>query len=341
MARPVSEHVLEVKRKLIDRLRQNAHQPGDRFLSNRAIADQYGISYQTANRVMRELVSEGHLVRRSAAGTFVPGEASRLTGAVLLFDKRARRKESFGSRLLQKVGDSLNQLRVEWSVRWTDPDADLARTRLPDDRLPVLWNVPELIRPIIAQKRRALLLNDRAPSGVGATLIDSVEVDDYSGGATAAQLLRDRSPGGRFAIVAGPVADARSTSRVHGFLSLAQGRTVIAGGWYYEHAEAIAGEAIAAGPDGIFCCNDRLAHALVDHCRKHQLPIPPIVGFDNAPVAERLGLTTIAIPWTEVADSAAALVRLRLRDHHSTASHRVFAPQPIVRWVTSNRSSLP
>ncbi len=334
MARPVSEHVIEVKRKLIDRIRQNAHQPGDRFLSNRAIADQYGISYQTANRVMRDLVTEGHLVRRSAAGTFLPGEASRLTGALLLFDKRAKRKESFGARLLLKLGNSLNQLRVEWSVRWMDPSAGLSKMRLPEDRLPVLWNLPNLISPILSQKRRALLLNDRAPSGVEATLLDSVEVDDFSGGACAAQLLRNRSPGGKFAVVAGPLADARSTLRVQGFMSLAHGRTVGAGGWYYEHAEAIAAQAIEAGKDGIFCCNDRHAHALIDYCKKNNLPIPPVVGFDNAPIAERLGLTTIAIPWTELTDAAAALVRLRLRDHHSTASHRVFAPQPIVRWVT-------
>ncbi len=454
MARPISDRIQAVRRTLIARIQNNAHQPGDRFLSNRAIADQFAISYQTADRIVRELVNDGLLIRRSAAGTFIPGEASPLIGAILLFDKRAKRKASFGARLLLNLSDALDRLRVDWRVRWIDPEASLANLRLPSDRLPVLWNLPALLTPILDQKRRALLLNDRAPSGVGATLVDSVEVDDFSGGACAAQVLSDRattialnrapstleeegmvggglhragmiedpinlahmvssaglktlnfqsnlarhhtppSRGGeilpppvrgragvggglvnagmiedpinlaqtvssaglqtlhfhsdlarhhtppsrgeeedkRFAIVTGPRDDPRSRLRVEGFLSRSNAVLIESGGWYYEHAQPIAQRAIDAGRDGIFCCNDRLAHALIDHCKKVNHIPPPIVGFDNAPIAEEMGLTTIAIPWAELTAATAALIHARLRDHRSTASHRVFAPQPILRW---------
>lgn len=332
MARPVSSHVQEVKQRLMQRLRHGAHQPGDRFLSNRAIADQFHISYQTADRVVRQMVREGLLVRRAAAGTFVPGEASPLVGALLLFDKRAKRKESFGARLLMRLQEALDSLHIDWRLRWIDPESSI-KPRLPTDRLPVLWNLAPLLPSLIAGNRRALLLNDRAPSGVAATLLDSVEVDDFSGGACAAQLLLDRTDGERFVIVAGPEDDARSRQRVEGFLSRAPAEVLVTGGWFYEHAGAHAARALAHKPDGIFCCNDRLAHGLIDHARHAGVTCPPIVGFDNAPIAERLGLTTIAIPWSELALAAAQLVRSRLRDHKSTASHRIFAPQPIVRWV--------
>lgn len=320
----------------MQRLRHGAHQPGDRFLSNRAIADQYGISYQTADRVVRQLVEDGLLVRRAAAGTFVPGEASPLVGAVLLFDKRAKRKESFGARLLLRLGEALDALHIDWTLRWINPDGS-DRTKLPPDRLPVIWNLSALLAPLIRDNRRALLLNDRAPSGVAATLLDSVEVDDFSGGACAAQLLLDVAQRRRFAIVAGPADDARSRQRVAGFVSRTPAEILFAGGWYYEHAASVAERALTRGQDGIFCCNDRLAHGLIDHARHHGMTCPPIVGFDNAPVAERLGLTTIAIPWSELAAAAAQLVRSRLRDHRSTASHRIFAPQPIVRWIRPTR----
>jgi DNA-binding LacI/PurR family transcriptional regulator len=220
-------------------------------------------------------------------------------------------------------------------VRWIDPTKPIDLERLLKDRFPVLWNVPGLIRPIVASGRRALILNDRAPSGVEATRIDSVEIDDFSGGACAAQLLLDRSKVSRpaFAIVTGPPDDVRSQRRVKGFLEQSNATLVVAGGWDYELGVQVAKQAIDAGTDGVFCCNDRLAHALIDHAKRQGTRLPPLVGFDNAPVAERMGLTTIAIPFAELSDAAAELVQMRLIDNRSTASHRVFAPKPIVRWV--------
>ncbi len=335
MARPVSARVREVKRKLIERLHGHADHPGGRFLSNRAIAGQYAVSYQTADRIVRELVEAGLLIRRAASGTFVPGEAFSLGGAVLLFDQRGKRPASFGARLLFSLCAAMDRNRVDWRVRWIDPTRPIDLPRLLNDRFPVLWNVPGLIRPIVASGRRALILNDRAPSGVEATRIDSVEIDDFSGGACAAQLLLGRSKVLRpaFAIVTGPADDVRSQRRVKGFLEQSNATLVMAGGWDYELGVRVAKQAIDAGTDGVFCCNDRLAHALVDYAKKQGTRLPPLVGFDNAPVAERMGMTTIAIPFAELSDAAAELVQMRLIDNRSTASHRVFAPRPIVRWV--------
>src|SRR5690606_31690307 len=100
MARPRSEKVKQVKARLVARIHDGLHRPGDRFMSNRAIAEQFQISYQTADRLVRELCDEGLLVRRAQSGTYLPGERATRVGAQLVFHRRARRMGSFGARLL-------------------------------------------------------------------------------------------------------------------------------------------------------------------------------------------------------------------------------------------------
>lgn len=68
--------------------------------SNRAVARRYGVSYQTADVLMRQLADEGLIVRRAASGSYVPGTVTAWGGVVLAFSPRARHKGSFGSHLL-------------------------------------------------------------------------------------------------------------------------------------------------------------------------------------------------------------------------------------------------
>src|SRR5688572_7366573 len=116
MPRKRTEKVKDVKQRLLDRLRDGLHRPGDRFMSNRAVATRFRVSYQTAHRLVSELVREGRLVRRSAAGTYLPGRAVRRTSVQLLFHERARRKESFGARLLHELTTRLDRERIRWKL---------------------------------------------------------------------------------------------------------------------------------------------------------------------------------------------------------------------------------
>jgi hypothetical protein len=329
MPRKRTEKVKDVKQRLLDRLRDGLHRPGDRFMSNRAVATRFGVSYQTAHRLVNELVHEGRLVRRSAAGTYLPGRAVRRTAVQLLFHDRARRKDSFGARLLHELTTRLDRERIRWKLVWWD-----ARTApdFSDKHFPVIWECPALIDRCAADKRPALLLNDRPPSGLASVYIDSVSTDDFSGGACAAQLLRDRASRRTYvSILSGPTNDARSRARVDGFTSVLPAKVVAAAGWYLEDGLRVCARALEAGRDGIFCCNDRLAESVVSHCDRHRLPRPPLVGFDDAPVAERLDLTTIAIPWSEMCGGAVNVIKRRLTGDPATASQQIFAPRPVIR----------
>ena len=332
MARPTSDKI----RIALDRLVAHVSHlpPGERFLSNRAIARQYEVSYQTADRLLRQLEERGLLVRRRGSGSFVPGEASKLAGVQLMFHARARRRDSFGGRLLALLRARLERDGVDVRVTYVEPGRRCALPRR--ERLPVVWELPDLVDALAERGGQALLLNNRPAPGLAAVKIDSVSVDDRSGGATAAQLLLRSSPvDARFAVLAGPEGDARSDVRVAGFLSLAKAEVVHSPTWFADDAAKVAVRAIKLGPGGIFCCNDRLAEAVITAARAESLDLPPLVGFDDAPIAASLNLTTIAIPWTELVEGAARIIRSRLRGDASNASRQVFAVSPVIRGSTS------
>jgi DNA-binding LacI/PurR family transcriptional regulator len=81
----------------------------------------------------------------------------------------------------------------------------------------------------------------------------------------------------------------------------------------------------------LFCCNDRLAEAVIAHCRDREIEPPRIVGFDDAPVAEQLNLTTIAIPWAEMIACAADLIKQHLGGSRTASRQLIFTPRPVMR----------
>jgi hypothetical protein len=336
MARPRTAKVEAVKEKLLARLADPLRPAGARFLSARAVAALYGISYQTAHRLLAELKIEGKLSRRPASGTYRPGSAIRFAGVQLVFHERAKRGESFGAHLLHALRERIERDRVDVRLTWY-------RDRVPRllaDRIPVLWESPLALRQCVDERRIALLLNDRPPPGMDSLHVDSVGVDDYSGGACAGQLLTQRcGPRGRFVIVAGPADDRRSIARVEGCRANLgkEARVIHANGWYLQNGLDVGDRALAEEPDGIFCCNDRLAQGLTSIAARGRHWLPDVIGFDDAPVAETLGLTTIAVPWRELTASASAVTRRRLAGDAGAASHQVVMPRPVIRWASNRK----
>ena len=326
MARPRSKHVDEVKQKLIARLQNNFLRPGDRFLSSRAVASRFKVSYQTAHRLLVELQSEGRLLRNRASGTFVPGEPARPTVIGLHFHSRARRPGSFGHRLLEELSSLLRREQLPFTTTLGESPRAAA------GEFPVVWEVNPLTAWLAASQRPGLLLNDRPPPGMSSLHLDSVSTDDYSGGVCAAQLLgpalRKR---GKAVILTGPPDDSRSNQRIAGFISLRPATRVAGRSWYLEDALERAPRVLALRPAGIFCCNDRLAQGVIEHARSVGAALPPLVGFDDAPIAEALNLTTIAIPWRQLLGAAVSIIKRRLGGDTAAPIHQIVPPGPVVR----------
>lgn len=323
MARPRSEQTLLVKEKMIARLKGGFHPPGQRFFSNRGLAAQFGISYQTADRLIRELVDDGWLERRPSAGTYVSGKAVAWQGAVLVFHERAKRAGSFGARLLEDLTQALSQAGIASKRIWSRDE----EARVEDSWLPVLWECPRTMAGLAGARRFLLVLNDTPPPGLASSYVDSVACDDFSGGTAAAELLRGAGFPENTAVLAGPESDHRSRQRVAGFQSVfPKAKVFWTESWDAEAAARLAPRVANGKFAGVFCCSDRLAEGLVTHGVD-----AAIVGFDDAPVAEALDLTTIAIPWREMVAGAVDIIRRRMNGDTGAAAKLIFAPRPVIR----------
>lgn len=324
MPRPRSQATHDAKRRLLQRLTDGSFRPGDRFYSNRAVARIFGISYQTAHRLLDELVEEGHLRRAPSSGTYVEGPLEVMTGVDLLFHPRAKREGSFGHRLLEVLVSALEREGIAYRVRFgtgVKPEAGA---------YPVVWECAGALDGWARAGCYGLLLHEDAPPGMRASFVDSITVDDFSGGLAAAEWLGMQVGVQRVAVLAGPLTDARSQRRVDGFCSqFPNARVVWADGWYLE--DGLRAAEGVAGVDGVFCGNDRLAEALIRYCGGHRIALPRIIGFDDAPVAWELGFATVAIPWDEIAGAAVRIAVRRLTGDPHPAARTQFSPRPVMR----------
>ncbi len=327
MGRTRSDKVRMVKDKLLRRIRSGYYRPGERFFSNRALSRYFDISYQTAHRLMRELVAEGWIERREFSGSYVAGSSDRLTEVTLCFSDRAERPHSFGDRITRLLTDQLDRARIPWTRRRASEGAPSPQS------IPIVWESPEVLSELATTRRFAILVNERPPAGPAKSHIDSVSVDDHSGGVSAALLLLDRVSRAReVAVLQGPPRDPRNNDRVEGFLSVIPRATVFtAGSWEFEDGYQTSVQVAAHEPTAVFCTNDRLASAFIRYCHESHRELPGVIGFDNAPISEHLDSTTIAIPWEQMVQTIREIAERRLAGDTQTSIQYVLNTVPIIR----------
>ena len=179
----------DIKRRILNRLYNGFYQPGDRFLSNRDVVELFGVSYQTAHRLIAELCDEGAAGAAAAVGHVCAGRLAvarrhaariRRCGPSM---PRASAPSCWGS---SSAGLELERIDFRLSV-------DDHLPALAADRLPIIWEVPAAVEKAIEHRRAAVLINDRPRVGLASLFVDSVSTDDYAGGACAAQVLQSHT----------------------------------------------------------------------------------------------------------------------------------------------------
>lgn len=151
--------------------------------------------------------------------------------------------------------------------------------------------------------------------------LPAVTVDNTTGGRLAAEHLRAcgcRHP----AVVAGPRKAASLNEREEAFRTALDAAPVVRAGAVGQEAGRVAArELLAAEPaiDGLFCVNDMLAvgalEALAETGRAAPDPVQ-VIGFDDQPLMDFIGLTTIRQPIAGMGRWAA-----------SSIAHRIHAPR--------------
>lgn len=316
-------HVQRVRQVLEERIANRPHRPGDRFVTARQIAEQFRVSYQTAHRLLADLAEAGLIERRPRSGSFIAGPRPSPTRVQLLLHPRASNPQGFGGKLRRHLVDAFDDAGIACDLSHDEAGA------LDPSALPVIWELPEAVRRCVEAGSPGVLVNERPEPGWGSSLLDSVCADDYAGGALAADtLLQGAVAGSRFAVLAGPVGDRRSDDRIAGFRSkLSDARVVHAANWHRDAGRRAAVSLLDDGLTGVFAANDRLAQGLLLACQSKGQPPPRIVGYDDAPIAQQLGLCTIALPWLAIAQAVVERAQLRLRGDRSPARTLLLQPR--------------
>lgn len=319
-----SKRIQSVCKALEERLSNRLYRPGDRFVTARQLADEYAVSYQTAHRILADFADRGLIERRPRGGSFIAGTSPKPTHVQLVLHQRADNPHGFGGKLRQYLKDTLGKADVDCSETFD-------KKAIAPDALPVIWECPQAVDQCVADQRPGILVNERPKPGWGSSLLDSISTDDFAGGALAADtLLQGTTTPQRFGILAGPIGDRRSEERIAGFLSRINDAAVVhADNWHRDAGRRAALKWVDTNLTGIFAANDRLAQGTVITYRKNNQTPPLIVGYDDAPIAKQLSLTTIALPWQEIAKAVVQRVQLRLDGDLSPACTFLFQPSVV------------
>jgi GntR family transcriptional regulator len=125
---------LQIKERLLDRIRSGELRPGDRIPSESELVAQFGVGRPTVRQAVSELVREGYLTRRKGAGSFVRPRGARLpfpnlAGTTAMF------READGpirSRVLESV--RLPAMSLPFAAAWPGEVLRIRRVRGPEER---------------------------------------------------------------------------------------------------------------------------------------------------------------------------------------------------------------
>ncbi len=168
-----------------------------------------------------------------------------------------------------------------------------------------------------------VMVNNRSASGEG---INSVQIDNYGGGQTAAEVLLEAGHD-RIAFVGGPETDETTQKRESGFADrLAAGGLELFQREYGDYTFDSGREAAArmfskrSRPDAIFCASDVMALGVL-HAARHDfgMGVPggqSLIGFDDIPSAAWPGhqLTSIRQPIRRMISDAVDILIERMEN---------------------------
>lgn len=148
--------------------------------------------------------------------------------------------------------------------------------------------------------------------------VPSVTVDNVAGGALAAKHLL-AAGSSRLGIISGPERAHAFRDREAGVRAACGGEipVVRAEGVTVEEGRRCAARLLAAHPDldGIVCVNDLIAVGALDELRRAACRVPDdcqVIGFDDQPLMDVVGLSTVRQPMDDFGAWAAEAIRAQL-----------------------------
>jgi LacI family transcriptional regulator len=90
---------------------------------------------------------------------------------------------------------------------------------------------------------------------------------------------------------------------------------------------------LADRPDACFCTSDTQAVGALKAMKEKQVHIP-IIGYDDITISNFIGLSTIRQPMYDMGTFATQRLMYRMQNPEAEFSHKIFAPELILRSST-------
>lgn len=319
------------------------YRPGSRIPTEMELASRFGASRMTVSRALRELQTQGFLLRRHGAGTFVqeqhrqgtgtvglifpdfPGFHSSVFDAMTLELTRQIQAAGFGLFLGDPVHGGVDAV-LQDPERVCEPY--LARklacvfftpVELPPDQMVANVRMVELFE----RERIPVVLVDRDICDFPArSRYDLIGVDNFSSAFSLAQHLI-RVGHRRIHFVGTSAVAATVSVRIMGYqAALIQHGIVPEPAWVHRGDPGQLEFARSLDPqsaDAFLCSNDHVAAMLLRHFAALGVRVPhdvAVVGFDDTPFAALLAppLTTVRQPALDLGAAAMRAMLERLSD---------------------------
>ncbi|GHB93412.1 GntR family transcriptional regulator [Cerasicoccus arenae] len=315
MAGKRSQRIQDIKEELVERVKTGRRRPGNWFFSNRELAGQYQISYQTAHRLITELCQEGYIHRTPASGTYVASEQRPPEGVTLYLHPESTEEKSYGGILKQRMIDRLEQENISYDIRISS-----SFTEYMPNRFAIIWANRFDLRKFYSDLHYSLLIDQVADSGLCSVFTDSLRLDFVSAGRTAGELMNLRKDISKPLILCGPLSCDSMRSILEGFQGVCPECQVFQlDSWdRFDHVKAL-DEIRKLDFDGIFSTHNTATIVMGRELGEHL----PHIGFCYTTESLDSNTTNLVYPWDHLIDEAIRIYRKRSMGDASVATQHM------------------
>ncbi|WP_309383758.1 GntR family transcriptional regulator [Cerasicoccus frondis] len=315
MAGKRSQRIIEIKEELVQRVQNGRRRPGNWFFSNRELAKQFNISYQTAHRLITELCQEGYIHRTPASGTYVASEQRPPIGVAVYLHPASHVEFSYGWIFKQRLIERLEREGIDYEVRISDSFCEYV-----PDRFAIIWANRFDLRKIYSDLHYSLLIDQVPDSGLCSVFTDSIRLNFESAGRTAGELMKLRKDIEKPLILCGPLASVDIRDILNGFLSVFPDALVReVDSWDHAAYFTTAKDLWKLEADAVFSTTD---WATISNARALNGQMPHI-GFCYTNESLDCNVTNLVYPWDQLIDEAVRIYRKRSMGDSSVATQHV------------------
>ncbi|MHC4443599.1 MAG: LacI family DNA-binding transcriptional regulator [Planctomycetota bacterium] len=316
---------------------------GDKVPTQRQLATYFGVSRPTVARALRELESEGILVCRQGAGTFIPQKQYAKIGLLGLIAPSSPGQ-------IGRIADEISQVIQEsgygllWGTKWPEDIEDIIKH---SEKLCELYRSRDVagvfFTPLSETPEHALInkkiIENIYRSGIQVVLLDRdicdfpyrsrfdlVVLDNFHAGLIMTRHLLDLGYE-KIEFVTDLLSSSSITARIAGYKHALNERGIKVNAKWVHRLDAKELDAVRqlmnkTHADALVCINDAVAGRLMQNFKVLDINVPEdvaLTGVDDDEqfrISHTVPITTLYQPFDQLSRIAAKMMLERIEDPH-------------------------